>query len=131
MEPEHTARSEAWTGDDGWILWLKGNTFATHAKLEPDVLEFDTAGAIAGARMCRRDDVRGCVDQLEDALGRRHRGLQNVVFVAEVLYGAEEALRVLDEGNENAESDNVSEDAQVRDASVRGEIVVVRDPSER
>ncbi len=45
------------------------------------------------------------VEELEDALAGGHGGLQDVVFVAEILDGAEEALRVLDEGDEYAESD--------------------------
>src|SRR5580704_11324383 len=53
--------------------------------------------------MSRRDDGGFGVEQFEDALAGGHRRLQDVVFVAEVLDGAEEALRVLDEGDEDAE----------------------------
>src|ERR1700761_8343936 len=98
---------------------------------EPDALELDTARAITGASVRRRSDVRRFVEQFEDAFGCRHRRLQDVVFVAEVLDGAEEALRILNECDENAESDYVSEYAKVHDATVgRNEIAVVRDPGE-
>src|SRR6185437_11806190 len=76
---------------------------------EPDVLELDAAGAIAPARICRRGDPGRRIEQFEDALGRGHSSLQDVVFVAEVLDGAEKALRVLDEGDEDTECDSASE----------------------
>ena len=46
----------------------------------------------------------GSSSKLEDALGGGHGGLQDVEFFAEVLNRAEEALRVLHEGDEHAEA---------------------------
>ena len=65
---------------------------------EPDVAEFDAVDAVARDGMGGLDDLRRGVEQLEDALAGGHGGLQDVVFVAEVLDGPPEALRVLDEG---------------------------------
>ena len=63
---------------------------------------------------CAGETIVGLgVEQLEDALAGGHGCLQDVVFVAEVLDGAEEALRVLDEGDEDAEGDR-AEDASAR-----------------
>ena len=45
------------------------------------------------------------VEQLEDALAGSHGGLQDVVLLAEVHDGPEEALRVLDEADEDADLD--------------------------
>ena len=59
--------------------------------------------------MSGRDDRRFGVEQLEDALAGGHGGLQDVVLVAEVLDGAEEALRVLDEGDQHAEGDGAED----------------------
>ncbi len=70
---------------------------------EPDVAEFDAAGAVAGDGVGGRDDLGRGVEQLEDALAGGHGGLQDVVLLAEVLDGAEEALGVLDEGDQDAE----------------------------
>ena len=49
------------------------------------------------------------VEELEDALAGGHGGLQDVVLLAEVLDGPEEALRVLDEADEDAEGDGAEE----------------------
>ena len=87
---------------------------------EPDVAELDAAGAVACDGMRGRDDGRFGVEQLEDALAGGHGGLQDVVFVAEVLDGPEEALRVLDEGDEDAERDGAE------DASGAGPVPVKR-----
>ena len=43
------------------------------------------------------------IQQLEHALPRRHRRLQNVVFLAQILNRPEEALRVLHERHQHAE----------------------------
>src|SRR6185437_4003592 len=48
----------------------------------------------------------------EDAFTGRHGRLQNVVFVAQVLDGAEESLGVLHEGGEHAKSDCVAQRAE-------------------
>src|SRR6516225_4571796 len=54
-------------------------------------------------------DCHRRVEQLEDALGARHGRLQDVVLVAQILDGAEEALRVLNEGNRRAYGDRAVE----------------------
>src|SRR5215471_15550636 len=72
---------------------------------EPDMIEFDAAVANCLDGMRGRDDFYWGVEQLEDAFARSHRRLQNVVFVTEVLNGTEEPLRVLHEGDENADRD--------------------------
>ena len=79
---------------------------------EPDVAELDAAGAVAGDGVRGRDDLGLGVEQLEDALAGGHGGLQDVVLLAEVLNGAEEALRVLHEGDEDAEGDGAVQDAE-------------------
>src|ERR1035441_4024539 len=76
---------------------------------EPDVAELYGAGAVAGDGIGGRDDDGRGVDELEDAFGGSHGRLQDVVFLAEVLNGAEEALRVLDETDEDADGDRSEE----------------------
>jgi len=66
---------------------------------------------VAGDGKSGSDDFGSGVEELEDALGGGHGGLQDVVFVAEILDGAEETLRVLDEGDEDAKGDGIAEDA--------------------
>ena len=73
---------------------------------EPDVVEARCgpapgAGRRAGAR--RRLDRHRLVEQLEDPLGRGHRRLQDVELLRHVADRPEEALRVLQEGDERAE----------------------------
>ena len=78
---------------------------------EPDVAELDGAGAVAGDGLRRGRRCRVAVSRsLKMRSAGGHGGLQDVVFVAEVLDGPEEALRVLDEGDEDAEGDG-AEDA--------------------
>ena len=43
--------------------------------------------------------ISTCIQQLENTLGRRHRRLQNVVLLAQVLNGSEKPLRILDKRN--------------------------------
>src|SRR6185503_16738072 len=81
----------------------------------PDVAEFDAAGVVSGLGMRGRDDFRLGVEQLEDALAGGHGGLQDVVFVAEVLNGAEEAQSVLDERDEDADGDGAAHGAEAAD----------------
>ena len=59
-----------------------------------------------------RDNFRLRIEQLEDALAGGHRGLQNVVLVAQVLDGPEEALRILDERDQHAEGDGVPQHSE-------------------
>ena len=56
-------------------------------------------------------DGDGLVEQLEDALGSGHGGLQDVEFFAEVLDGAEKARGVHREGGQYAEAQAAGEDA--------------------
>ena len=61
---------------------------------EPDPVEHDVSGRRRGtpSRLRRRFDGGRFVEQLEDALGRRHRGLQNVELLRHVADRTEEAL---------------------------------------
>ncbi len=54
------------------------------------------------------------VEEAEDAFGGGHGGLEDVVFVGQVLDGAEEALGVLNKRDEDAER-NGAEEAEVRE----------------
>ena len=78
---------------------------------EPDVLEADLAGGADGIQ--RRPgwihDGGFAVEQAEDPLGRRHRSLEQVVLVGQVLNRAEEAARVVQEGGEHADRDGPSD----------------------
>jgi len=66
---------------------------------EPDVAELDAAEPSPAAGEAGETIVGSVSRQLEHALAGSHCRLQDVVFVAEVLDGTEEALRVLDEGD--------------------------------
>ena len=96
---------------------------------EPDVTEFyATIGGAAGPGgdgVRGGDDLWSLVEELEDALGGGHGGLQDVEFVRELEDGAEEALRVLDEGDQDAEGDG-REDAPQPDVA-GGDAEVVDD----
>src|SRR5262245_41236401 len=73
---------------------------------KPYVLKFDLAATfpVNVDRLCRIYHDRLGVDQLEQALRARHRRLQNVVLLAHVRDGPEEALRVLNEGRQSTKS---------------------------
>jgi hypothetical protein len=91
--------------------------------MEPELLP--------GMGWAGRDDGGLGVDELEDALAGGHGGLEDVVFFAEVLNGTEEALGVLDETDEDADADDVAEDAPVSDVAAGwDQIPVMRDPGE-
>ena len=64
---------------------------------KPDVIELNPPGPDRCLRHRGRGDLGRSVQQLEDAFAGRHRRLQNVVLLAEILNRPEEALRVLDE----------------------------------
>ncbi len=51
----------------------------------------------------RGGDLRRSIEQLENAFAGGHGGLQDVVFVAEVLNRAEKTLRVAHEGDQDAQ----------------------------
>src|SRR5579859_4015890 len=61
--------------------------------------------------LSRGIDGNGLVEELEDALGSGHGGLQDVEFFAEVLDGAEKTGGVHGEGGEHAEAEAAGEDA--------------------
>ena len=67
-------------------------------------------GAGCGAAGGRMVGLR--VEQLEDALGRRHGALQDVVLLAEVLNRPEESQAVLQERHQHAERQSAAFDAQ-------------------
>ncbi len=69
---------------------------------EPDVVELNAAGSGRCLGNRRRSNLDGRVQQLENAFAGCHRRLQNIVLLAEILNGTEEALRVLDESSEDA-----------------------------
>ncbi len=70
---------------------------------EPDVSEFDAIRPVAGYGMRGADNLRRRIHQLEDALAGRHRGLQDVVLVAQILDRPPEAQRELREHDEHAD----------------------------
>ena len=79
---------------------------------KPDIAEFDFAAHVRqGLRLGRRNDRDRLIEQLEDALGSRHRGLQNVEFFAQILNRAEEALRVHHERDEHADFESAGDRA--------------------
>ena len=71
---------------------------------EPDVVELDAAGTLGVFGDRGRSDLGRRVEQLENALARRHGRLQDVVLFAEVLNGPEEALGILNEGDQHAKT---------------------------
>src|SRR2546422_10048620 len=74
---------------------------------KPNMIEFNQAWAFSTLCDRRRRNLHWGIKQLEDAFARCHRRLQNVVLLAEVLNGPEEALRVLNECGENANSGHI------------------------
>src|SRR5579863_8812575 len=74
--------------------------------------ELDAVASITGAGFRRADDLRRGIEQFEDTLARRHRGLQDVVLVAQVLDWTPEALRVHVEAGQHADSDGAREHAE-------------------
>src|SRR5437879_5456226 len=58
-----------------------------------------------------RIDRNRLIQELEDALGGGHGGLEDVELFAEVLNGAEEALSEHGEGGENAKGEAAGKDA--------------------
>src|SRR5712664_2705800 len=79
---------------------------------EPNIAEFDFAAGIFYANgVGLRRNVGGLVEELENALGGGHGGLQDVEFFAEVLDGAEEASGIHGEGGQLAEGERGGEHA--------------------
>ncbi len=77
---------------------------------KPNVIEVDATGAFRLLRHCRRSDLYWRIEQFEDALARSHRGLQDVVFLAEVLNRTEKALCVLNEGGQDPDAGGMADD---------------------
>ncbi len=78
--------------------------------------EFDAVAAVALDGMRRAHNLRLRVEQLEDALAGGHGRLQDVVLVAQILNRPPEALRVLDEHGQHADSDRAVRARQSRRA---------------
>src|SRR4051794_40615918 len=76
---------------------------------EPDVIEFNHPGAARSLRLRGLSDFYRRIEQFEDAFAGGHRRLQDVVLFTQVLNGTEEALRVLNEGCEDADGDRAFE----------------------
>ena len=74
---------------------------------EPNIAKLDPPGLRAGCDgrngLRRRLDCDRRVEQLEDALGAGHGALQNIVLIAEVLDGLEEALGILNKSHQDAD----------------------------
>src|SRR6185437_2094052 len=88
---------------------------------EPDVVELDAASRGEGRTRNRRGlEGDGSVEQFENALGAGHRGLQVVVLIAQILDGAEEALNILDKGEDNADGERAVHDAQAAEPEHEG-----------
>src|SRR5689334_3842043 len=79
---------------------------------KPDMIKLDVAQAGGGTRLFRRGDLNRRIQQLEDALAGRHGPLQNVVFVAQVLNGTEEALRILHKSHKHADGHSAAQHAE-------------------
>ena len=76
-----------------------------------DVPKFDGAAGAAGRGRCGRvGDLGLAVEHREDALGGRHRRLEDVELLGEVLHGLVKALDVLEEGHEAAEAQRPADD---------------------
>ena len=73
------------------------------------MIELDATRAHRFLRMLGRDDLNLRVEQFEDAFGRRHRSLEDVVFIAQILDGPEEAMRILHEGHQRAQGGDSAE----------------------
>ncbi len=80
---------------------------------EPDVVELHGGGrSRKGRGLGGRLDLHGRVEQLENALGRGHGGLHDVVLFAQILNGAEESHAILEESHQHADLDSAAADAE-------------------
>ena len=70
---------------------------------KPDMIKFNAARTFWLLRDCGRSDLHRRIQQLKNTLAGSHGRLQDVVFLAEVLNGPEESLRVLDECRQNSD----------------------------
>ena len=97
-----------------------------HATIsEPDVIELDSAGTLGFLGDRRRKYLSRSIEQFKDPLRRGHRGLQNVVFLAEVLDGTEKTLSVLHEGDEYAKRSSHGDDVKFRISQQKPRLCVV------
>src|SRR4029077_13228098 len=88
---------------------------------EPDVVELNPSDALRLARLRRRGDLHRRIQQFEDTLAGRHGRLQDVVLVAQILYGAEEALRVLHERGQHADGDGAAKHTESAEINHHGD----------
>jgi len=68
---------------------------------KPHMVKLNPPRSGRGPGNRRRSNLSGSIQKLEHPFTRGHRGLQNVVFFAEILNGPEEALGILDERRKN------------------------------
>src|SRR5690348_896966 len=87
---------------------------------EPDMIELNAARAYSFAGKLGREDVNRRIQQFEDAFTGSHGRLQDVVFVAQVLDGAEESLGVLHESGQHAKSDRIAKRAEAAEVDDHG-----------
>ncbi len=128
--------SSAWTGRDPsqlgqWqLLWSRATrprSCQPHRPHRGTQTRRDRTQSAPARRRFRnrgRSDLGRRVQQFEDAFAGRHRRLQNVVLLAEILNRPEEALRVLDESGQNSDADHSAhyvEREQVLARELRGD----------
>jgi hypothetical protein len=67
------------------------------------MIEFNPPRSLRTFRNRRGRHLNLRIQQLEHALARRHRRLQDVVFLAQILNRTKESLRILHEGDQHAD----------------------------
>ena len=82
----------------------------THPIGKPNMIKLDPPRPPRRLRHCRLSDLHRGIQQLEHPLARRHRRLQNVVLLAQILNGAKKPLRILDECNEHSQGNDSAPD---------------------
>src|SRR5271165_2452659 len=83
--------SSRWAGQKLALILAKGPPASIG---EPYVIELDSPRTVGRLGDRRRSDFHRCIEQFENAFAGRHRGLQNVVLLAEILNRTEETLRI-------------------------------------
>src|SRR5258708_28512060 len=80
---------------------------------EPNSVEFDGGGCGRKGRWQRRRlNASRSIKQLENTFRRRHRGLQKVVFLAEILKPPEAALSILEESYQHTQCERAAADPE-------------------
>ena len=80
---------------------------------EPNTVEFDGGGCGRKGRWQGwRLNASRSIKQLENTFRRRHRRLQNIVFLAEILNRPKEALSILKERHQHAQSERAAADPE-------------------